>query len=320
MSSTTTTKEKQETLFDVADDEGVSVELIPAEQAMAPLRAAGQPIMMQIAQMPQGEQIIERAIQTLITVRKAAIRLTGPTDWVAMKAKGASDDAAFCLLTSSGALKVKKFFMIQVDPAQPTDGQGAFAPRIERGEDGEVMLHAWTTARSLMTGESVRVSGSRSSSEDFTGRTQAIGASALTERADLARSVETLLTRKAVEQLSGMKKVSILELADLGMKTELIPRGQGFGSSSDRGASAVAPEAVKTMAKELGDEIMRRTGGDKSAAADLLKEITANPPKFGGFNSISRLTQDWQITNARKKLAEHPVFGDKAQGGNGGDS
>lgn len=312
------TKTSEEpTLFDVDDDAG-SVELISASEATAALRAPGrpaEPLMMSLARIEDGLQVLDRAHLALRMIRANAIRLTGHADWVATKARGAPDDEAVCMLVASGAAKIAPFFGISCEPAQPTDTNGAFRPQIERGEGSEIQLHGWAIARCNLTGETIRVSGSRASSEDFTGRSVAIGATELVAKADLTRSLETLLRTKAVRELAGMKKVPVQELADAGIKVAQIPRGSGFGSSADRSASAVVEPGIAEARDKLRDEILRRVGGDKQAARDLLKDCTANPGKFAGFSSIDRIAQGWQVENAWKRLRAHEVFGDKEQEG-----
>jgi len=92
-------------------------------------------------------------------------------------------------------------------------------------------------------------------------------------------------------------------------------KGSGYGSSAARGAQKVAEAGVEDSAQELWNEILRRVGGDTEAGSQLLREITANPPKFAGFKTIARLTQKWQVSGAMDKLKKHEMWGDEAMRG-----
>jgi hypothetical protein len=162
------------------------------------------------------------------------------------------------------------------------------------------------------------IEGSRSSSEDFTGRSDFTGASKLVQYNDLRTSVYTLLHTKAVRILAGLSRVPLatLEAAWKGTdkKTDNCRKGTGFGGASGRRASSVSN--VDGDAKQkLKDEVLRRVGGDVHDAKKLTKEITSNPNPgpgkrpFAGFDDLDRCTQDWQIERAWKNLDAHPVFG-----------
>jgi len=289
--------------------------LVRASEAVATPAAAGQTGLLALASCGDALQRITRAEEILKQIRAAALRLTGPRDWVAMKGKGATDETATCLLTSSGARRIAPLYGVTCSPAEPRTSVGTFSPEVEQGEDGEVQVGAWCQARSALTGEEVTVSISRSNIEDFIGR-QGVKRfkGTLVAKSDLVQSCHSGLHTKAVRELAGMKSVPIAELLAVGLKFDEITKGSGFGSASDREASAVTSGEVKASRKALADDIMQRVGGDKELARDLCKWATANPPKFDGFDSVERLTKDWQVENAMKKLKTHEVFGDKAQG------
>lgn len=310
----------EETIDIEQDLEGV--ELVPAAESMqlAVATPASASPLARLAAMENALEVIERQEAIVTTIRKSALRLTSPADWVRMKGKHEPDEQAFCLLKSSGARKIgPQFYAIALTEVGPVDGQGVLRPIEEKGEDGEVRFTLFGTAHVGLTGETIRgLKGSRSSSEQFIGRGGLETTSPLVARGDLAEACNSLLYTKAVRVGAGMKSVPVRELVDAwkgtDKKVEYITKGSGFGSATDRAASAVASDDVKTARTKLGNEILSRTGGDKEAARKVLKEITSNLPKFGGFDSIERLAQDWQVANAMAKLKTHDIFGDQKNG------
>lgn len=309
----------------IEEDPTVTVEakpeaLVLASEVMAPpATIPRQSGLMALASQPDALQLIKTQEEILRQIRLASLRLTGPGDWVAMKQQGAADATATCLLRNSGARKIAHLWMVSVTAAQPTTATGKFDPEITKGEDGEVQVTAWCEATSGLTGETIQVTANRSNLEDFVGRgVQKKFKDTLVGRADLKQSVHTALHTISVRNLAGMKSVPIADLIAVNLKFDEITKGSGFGTGSDRGASAVTSEDDKASRDKLRDEIMRRVGGDKAAARDLLKNISSGP-NFDGFDSIDRLTKDWQIKNAWSALKTHEVFGDAAQGNGGGE-
>lgn len=77
-----------------------------------------------------------------------------------------------------------------------------------------------------------------------------------------------------------------------------------------------AAKSVQDMAIDLGNEVMRRVGGDADAASQLLVEITKNEKPvrgrpFSGFKTVGSMKFDWQVTGAWERLRAHARFGDK---------
>lgn len=323
--STTKTVEKQETLFDVADDEGV--ELVPASSAAAlPMARSGDSPLAVLAEMEHGLKIMERRAQILDEIRRAALRITDPRDWVQAKGKHDEEAAAVCLLTNSGARKIAPYYGITVHNVRPVSPQGVPEPHQEKGEEGEVMFTLWGDVFvGLTREEALGIKASRATSEQFIGRGGLDTTTALVAKSDITNACYTLLFSKAVRIGAGMKNVPVRELAEAwkgsDKKVEQIPRGSGFGSSSQRGASAVASGDVKAEQEKLRDEILRRVGGSESDAKELLKEITVWTGKDGKerfATHVSQLAQEFQIKKAWEALEKHPTFGGKFDRGNGG--
>jgi hypothetical protein len=269
----------------------------------------------QLTVLDHGAAIFERRTELIERCRISAIRATQPSDWVLFRDKAGVEVAMLC---GPGADIVAQFYGIEIANIRP-QREGSFAPALEKDGD-EKQLVAWCDARSKVTGQALQsIEARRSTSEDFVGRGGLESSSALVGMADLRASVYRLLRTKAVRILASMTRVSrgLLDEAWKGTEksSEQCRKGSGYGTSSERGATRVADADVIEARDKLRDEILRRVGGDTAAARDVLKEITANPPKFKGFDSIDRLAQGWQVENAAKKLAEHPVFGDAASKG-----
>ena len=312
--------EQQVTIEDQELDTEDSSELVPAAKvfALAPRYAGAltaSSAMDRLATMEDAIEIIQRKEKIIQAVRQAALKLTSPRDWVQMLGKNMPVEEATCLLTSSGARKIgpQLYGIALVEPG-PVDSQGVLAPIEQRGEDDEVSFTLFATAIVGLTGETIpRLTASRSSSEKFIGRGGLDTTSALVARGDLTEAVKTLLYTKAVRVGAGMGSVPVKELAaawkGTDKKIDYIPKGSGFGSSSQRQAQAVASEDVKAGVKKLADEIFARVGGDADAARRLTTEITAGK-NFAGFDDVRKISKKWQLENAWGKLKKHAVHGD----------
>jgi len=270
----------------------------------------------ELTMMEKASELFDRRAALLAQARESAIRRTSPQDWVLFKDKGGNVTGMLC---KSGAEKVADIYGIQIYNLRPLGQGSVFEPRMEK--DGEeVRYYGWLDAVSLVTGRRVEsIEFGRSSSEDFIGRAAISSTSTLVKKADLKAAMFSNGRTKAVRIICAMSNVPGEELQACGIDVEKCRKGSGYGTSTERGASSVTTDDVKETRNKLGEEILARVGGDAAAAADLLKEITANPnakPKaFPGFDSIGRITKDWQVENAWKKLREHPTFGDAEQGG-----
>ena len=262
-----------------------------------------------LTQIDEGLVVWERRVQAIESCRTAALRATLPEHWVLNR-----DRQGNVLATPSApaCARIAEYYGIQLSNLRPTDAQGGFAPVRIRQEDGTVVLRAWCDALCRFNGRMLNgIEASRQSDEQFIGRGH---------EEDQRKSVLTLLQSRAVRQLVAVARIPVNELDAAWESTDKTTarcvKGHGFGSSTERSASAVAEEGVEKARAELGQEILRLTGGDRDAAADVLQEITGNPDKgFKGFRSVARMTKKWQVENAKKRLRTHSLFGDDAQGG-----
>jgi hypothetical protein len=274
-----------------------------------------------------GIRRFERAVDLLGRARAAALKLTGPRDWVLTRDRSGATSA---YLAGTGIGQLVQLFGVSLR-VWPVGDDGRFAPAkiTEDLPKGVHALRCWCEGYSALTGRRIIVEATRRSDEDFAGRQtdddgKLARRGAKANEGDLRCAVFTLAQAKAVRALTGLQGVTAEELTSAGINVEHCRQGQGYGSATEREAGRVAPEDVKAAANALGEDILKRVGGDVSAAASLLKECTSKPASgkskgFEGFASVGRLTEQWQIDNARKRLKAHPTFGDAAaDAGEGG--
>jgi len=124
---------------------------------------------------------------------------------------------------------------------------------------------------------------------------------------DVRKAAVTNWMTRAASMLCGMRNLTPADLEANGIKgvSEVQYRGGAKGGDA-------SPDAIKAERVKFSNEILAATGGDKEAARKTLKEVTAGKD-FAGFDTVEGIKHQWQIDNGRKKLAEHPIFGKKAQ-------
>lgn len=130
----------------------------------------------------------------------------------------------------------------------------------------------------------------------------------LPDAMDVRKAAYTNWQCRGASMVTGMRGLTAKDLEEQGHSG--IKRVEF--SSGGRGGDAV-PADLKAEQVKLGNEVLKAAGGDKDAARQLMIDITSDGA-FKGFDSASKLSKGkWQFDKARKKLAEHPVFGEKAQ-------
>lgn len=270
--------------------------------------------------------VIAKRAELMATVRQLGLRATRPEDWILTKDK-AGDEIA--MLAGPGADQIANLFGIQILNVRPTDARGIFQPEkiVDEKDPKRFTLRAWCDAYSRINGRWIQaLEASRRSDEDFTGRsTDASGGIVFRGEgaleSDLRAAVQTLLRTKAVRVLAGMTRVPLAELKAAGLDTARCRKGHGYGSGENRRAQDGAGAEVTGGAEELWKEILRRTGGDESAASQVLREITSYPAgkrkdgsaynAFAGCKSWQEINTERRVEQAKRKLAEHPQFGDQ---------
>lgn len=278
-------------------------------------------------QIENAEAIFERRAKLLETAHLIAIRRTRPEDWVLFRG---TDGGVTAMLTASGADLMADVFGIEIKNIRPLDNRGVFAPeKLEvPGKSGVYTLRAWCDARSNITGRKVEsLEAGRRSDEKFVGRNvdadqKFVARDGVALESDLRAAVQTLLRTKAVRVLCGMTRVPVSDLErawnGTAKKVADCRKGSGYGSGSERKSTDGADAATVGEAEALWKEMLRRVGGDESAALQLLREITAYPAKEGSYKAFAGCTS-WQqlntpdrVAKAKRNLAKHAQFGDGA--------
>jgi hypothetical protein len=259
--------------------------------------------------------------KALAKLREVAIRGSHAFDWTLYKDK---EGRVVGVPRDSAAVQIRKWMGISIFNYRPCEN-GYPAPLVTKdrakttdrdgkvtGEADVTIVEMWADGVCSLTGEPVEgVYYAVRSDKPFTGSGTL---------QDLKSSCRTGLDAKVTRILSGLRKVPVDQLQALGVKVEQSHTGMGFGTSAERTAGTVTSDEVKGAAAKLREEILRRVGGDTAAAKDLCRQITKGdkPGKdgklFPGFDTVDRLTADWQVEAAMKKLHAHPMFGDAAQG------
>jgi hypothetical protein len=257
------------------------------------------------------KRYLEKLEEGLAILRQVAIKSTTPYDWTRFKDK---EGNVICILRDQGAANIRKWLGISIF-AHRGDPLDAKVPgpkvSVEKQDGGGTVtvVEMWADAFCARTGERIEgVYSAVRSDQKFRGRE--------TLQDDKA-SVRTYLDSKVTRILSGLRKVPESVLVEAGIDTKKSYAGSGYGSSAERQAGALTSDEVKTSAAKLRDEILRRVGGDSSAAKQLCRDITkgdkadSSGKVFPGWDTVERLTKDWQVENAWKKLKVHSTFGDQ---------
>ena len=259
----------------------------------------------------QAQKALEVRAKLFGTLRKSAIRETNPQDWVLNRDR---EGNVLAMPKSAACAKIGEQYGINVYDIRPIDAGGAFRPEIDKNDDGSVVVKAWCSARSEVTGRDVpMIEAVRSSKEKFIGRDDF--------PSDLRNSVLTLLNSKSVRIIAAVSGLSLDQLNDAWegidyKNTDKCVKGHGFGSSGDRAASGVTAKDVKEDQIKLRDDLLRRCQGSQDDAKKLLMELTTftNSKKevVKGKESVSRITSEAQMKVVWVKLRKHPDYGDAA--------
>jgi len=285
---------------------------VEQEEQLA-IRARDESIARRALQDPKKVEAYLTALQQgLKILGQVAIKSTTPYDWTKYADKQGN---VICVLRDNGAATIRKWLGISITghrghPLDLTIPGPLVTKEKPSGTGADVsIVEMWADGYCARTGERIEgVYSAIRSDQKFRGRE--------TPQDDKA-SVRTYLDTKVTRILSGLRKVPESVLVEAGIDTSKCYAGSGYGSSAERQAGAVAEEGVTEKAKALGEEILRRVGGDVSSARQLLVEVTSWKNKEGklvtGYDSVSKLTKSFQVENAWKKLKAHKTFGDSVQ-------
>lgn len=274
-----------------------------------PAMAAGDP-----SQVVAAVEVYHKALATL---RRLALSELRPMD---LRLYASDAGPTYAKIAASGARKIMWHVGIEVIPDMQE-------PQIKTEDDGS--RTAWITGTARWTMGRLTVPGiyaARNSEEDFAGRQQRtkhlsngdvkVTSTEPIGNNDLKAAARTLLDSKAIEAMLGVGGIPVEELGRLGIQVDDIPKAHGFGSADDRRAGKTATPEVKEQAQKLWNVCLEITGGEKTAAEDLLQSVTkgTKPGRdgkvFQGYRSHERMTQDWQVENAKARLKKTPEFKD----------
>lgn len=257
--------------------------------------------------------LMSNRLEMLERARKACITMTAPEDWTLFR--GPEGDVVG-VPRKSGCVRMRKIMGITPFNYRPKNASGDAEPEVSFEEvkvkDSKTVQVTVVTMIAdgycHWTGETLEdVRHSVRSDESFVGRGTI---------QDLTQSCRTGLDSKITRILADAVKVPEDVLEAHGVKTERCYKGHGYGSGKEREGKKVADEGIPEQAKKLAHEILSRVGGDKEAARQVLVDLTKNEEKkFKGFDSVERLTKQWQIDGAWERLKKHPMFGDEKGGG-----
>lgn len=282
-------------------------EYIEAE-ALVPKIQTG--ILQELALQGQGklERYLKEMQGALDVVKTTAIRNSHPFSWTKYRDR---DGKVICVPRDQACVEIRKWLGINITNYRPVNSEGTVDPKVTYDDSSGTrvtVVEMWADGESKLTGEAVeQIYYAAKSDDDFIGRKGRVQ--------DLKASCRTGLDAKITRILSGLRKVPEELLQKEGLNTEQCYKGHGYGTSTERTATKVTEEGVESTRKALADEILKRVGGDTDAARDLLRDVTSNPPKFSGFDSAARITQQWQVDGAWEKLKKHHVFGDNPEPG-----
>jgi hypothetical protein len=309
--SETTTKQATAPGVVVSDSPSQALQRLPTGW-MAPA-AADAPPLAALAMLEGAMAVAKRMAEMVEGVRRAAITMTDPVDWVLNKDKQGAEVA---MLTASGAQKVASLYGIGL---QPLAGQADLTPEKTQINDKDAYtLRAIAFSRFL--GREIEIEATRRTDEEFTGRETDDGGEfkfkgGTSFEPDLRKSTRTLAMTTAVRELVGLKNVSRRELdscwVGAAKDTKGCRFGHGYGTSTDRSAAGVAEGDVGAKAEALRIDILQRVSGDEGAAKKVLGEITVDKDGKFAKTSTKQFTQGWQVEKAVERLAKHPIFGDQ---------
>lgn len=282
----------------------------PAPPGALQVRPSGPVSLLDLGLQDQ-ELAMERFANLNTSFRRFCLSLTEPGDWVLMRAKDGSESA---LLIAAGAMRIRPMLGLRIVPVSGWPGGGLEPQATEEDGHKGFYLRALVSS-SFLPGEEIEIEASRFENEDFIGR---VG-----KTRDLKNATSTLLRTKAVRILAGLAKVpkDALDRAwqGSGKTTSGCTKGSGYGRSEERTAASVSEGGLEEAKSALRDELLRRTGGDEKCASQLCKEITSwtdkESGKVMGFTSVARITKQFQLDQAWKRLKEHPTYGDAAMKG-----
>jgi hypothetical protein len=295
-----------------SEEKSVQTVEAPGQMALAPLpssfeeetslarKAEAQNLLALSLTDPQRvESYLKKRAEVLANITEIGIKRTHGYDWTLYRDE---DGREVAVPRDSGCVVLRQWGGIRIGNYRPSNADGIVNPRIitevEKGEEITV-CEMWADGFCAVTGLFVEsVYYAVRSNDEFVGRGTI---------QDLKSACRTGLDAKITRVLLGLRKVPVERLKEFGVKYDAMHKGKGYGTSTARRAARVTEEGVEDKRNELGREILRVTGGNKTEAVRVLLDVTSGKD-FKGFESVARMTKGWQVDNAFEALKKHPLY------------
>lgn len=188
------------------------------------------------SQKSGADEIIQARVQILETLRRAAIRMTSPEDWLLFKSPEEQGGQTVAYLQDCGADRVRDLYGVEI--------YNLTKPELVETNDPAVFHYIITgSGRCKLTRQILEdVEGGRSSTDDF-----CKGKTGLELKLAVRKAARANLDGGITRELTGLKSVPVAELEaaweGTNKKIENCRRGRGFGTRDARMGGVTAADA-----------------------------------------------------------------------------
>jgi hypothetical protein len=257
---------------------------------------------------------INKMVEVLQALRKAAIRETYPSDWIIHVSRNADGEIIRQVgyLQDCGAERAAKPFGIQV--GQPTDRREDFS-------DGTLAYHLEAEAWSRVTGERIqRVEGSRWSGDKFFQR-QVKEAGDKVDPTDVSKAAYANLHGRAVRALAGLSAVPVDVLDAAGLDTKkcvFVDYEKGAKGGESTGAQVGSADVTVGFGNSKGKKVGELSDQDLSWYLKAYRENVADPKKERYQKQNQRVLD--ALTAEAERRAQAADHATATATGNGGET
>ena len=180
-------------------------------------------------------EIIQAQYEILTRLRRAAIALTNPEDWLLFRDR---EGKVTAYLQDRGAAKIRHLFGISISNVSPPE-------RISGDSDGDFAYVIRGDGTCAKTGQTIQ------GVEGYADATGAVAKQVTGTRREyyVRKHARANLDGSITRKLTGMESVPLSELeevwANLGKNIDMCPRGKGFGSAKERASGGDSPQCPK---------------------------------------------------------------------------
>ena len=170
----------------------------------------------------RGKEIALARAEVMTVIRKAAIKLTAPQDWLLFRA----ENRVTAFLQDAGCQRVRDLFGIEITPTSE--------PIKIEAEDGTYAYSITGRGKCHVTSQQILgIEGLRYSTDDFL-----VGLTPIMKEMRVRQAARANLDGNITRQLAGLKVVAAEDLTEAWAGTkktlELCARGKGYGSKAER--------------------------------------------------------------------------------------